>query len=458
MSVEPTRDWTVSDTPLQFAFESSRHLSAYQRDWELGRWDQLAAIDCDAYEPDSDAAFFALLVASANQVIGNRQRVCECIDYAMARGCSRYTAIQVLISGVHNLLGRARLAAGQNEAAGEQFRNAVKLGARQGRESLVAAARQEEERHQLELRQSEFGGDRQLANAVAGRAQRDPGTREPAILTYRQAPRELVESDSAPFILLDSKSLPRSGLHYMRKRFAEALGSRFSFCEWYQEPGCCGQRPCALTGFLRHRRSQHDPKVRLIKSHDFDLDDPVDEPAYCLRRVILVRDPVYILTSWFAFDQIEQHRDELTAFSIDTRKLQYSHEPEIVDSIYEILEDRFTPPAEQYLATWLNRHVEYIQRFTDKWIPSEESSSNPHVHVIDYTDIDSFVRSIFRELEGDSVAGMLEMDARGGPQEGETAFAPRTDPFRHRCNAIESYLRAHADEFSRAAAVLRAMS
>lgn len=446
MSAESTQDLAVSDTPLRAAFQSNQALSAYRRDWELGRWDQLARIDYTACESDADAAFLALIVGSANQALGNLHRVRGCIDFAMARGCSRYTAIQVLTSGVQNLLGRARLAAGRDDAAVKQFRGAVELGARQGRDSLTAAARLEEARDQLGLRQSESGVDRQVANTAASIEQRDPDTRAPVILTYRHAPKELVESESAPFVLLDSKSLPRSGLHYMRKRFAEALGDRFSFCEWYQEPGCCGQRPCALTGFLSHRRSRYEPTIRLVKSHDFELDDPKYETSYSLRHVIITRDPLYILTSWFALDQIDAHQKQIASAGIDVTKIYYSHEPELIAAIYELLEDQFVPPADSVLRVWLQARSKYIREFRDKWVRADPAGS-AYTHVVDYTQIDLFVRSTLEEIGELPRGGLMQS---GGPQEegaDVTKFAPRRDPFSHQCKAIEAYLRMHADAF-----------
>ncbi len=109
--------------------------------------------------------------------------------------------------------------------------------------------------------------------------------------------RDAEENVAPLYIQFDTKSLPRSGLHYMKRTFSKILDEYFSFCEWYQEPGCCKKMPCTLTGYSQQVEKTQTARLRLTKSHDFALDDPVFLPMFSLRRVILVRQPLHLLTS-----------------------------------------------------------------------------------------------------------------------------------------------------------------
>lgn len=75
--------------------------------------------------------------------------------------------------------------------------------------------------------------------------------------------------------------MPRSGHHLLEKLLEAALGERFGYCEFYQEPGCCRQFPCAK------------PSAALFmqKSHDFGLTDPL-WPAPIMKRIVQYRSPI----------------------------------------------------------------------------------------------------------------------------------------------------------------------
>lgn len=420
---------------LTDALRSSPVLADFKREWELGLWDQLATIDYRSYASSDDAALVALMVATANQALGNHEAVAQCVEFSLQHGCPTHLAIQVLASGVHNVLGRARLAAGSDDAAIRQFRASVEIGMRSGRVSLVAAARSQQQRYQMGINDDADTPDLSCRKkSQIGKA----SNHKPAQAIYRDAPRKLVQEGAAPFILLDSKSLPRAGLHYLRNRLEAELGSGFSFCEWYQEPGCCRCHPCALTGFMDYRRDQRRPAIRLIKSHDFELSDPIIEPHYSLRRLILKRDPLYVLTSWFALDQLHVCRSHLSAQGIKVEKLYLKHEPELLSAAYAILEKVFDPPASDELQHWLNLKVSYIIRFHAKWMTGRSHAPDEFIHVIDYDEIDGFVTNLLEEMCG-SEDHLAERVSRENPKE-DVPFMPRRDPFESRVGPISSYL------------------
>ena len=135
------------------------------------------------------------------------------------------------------------------------------------------------------------------------------------------------------FIYLDVKSLPRSGLHYMYDTLQGVLGPAFRFCEWYGEPGCCRQMPCALTclatpagpaqAMAQTQATADRPVLRLVKSHDLDLSDPDFAPRGALRRIVLLREPLSLLTSWWTLQILYHNAPLLAAHHIMIDKISY---------------------------------------------------------------------------------------------------------------------------------------
>ena len=438
---------------LAEALHSSSVLAYFKRDWELGVWDQLATIDYREYGSNEDAALVALVVATANQALGEMDRVRQCVEFSLEHGCSRQLVIQVLASGVHNTLGRARLAAGDQGAAVRQFHASAEIGSHPGRVSLIAAGRCQQQREQLHLDTEGRGLDHSPRGELSESSAVREAHRQGLQSFYREAPRRLVQDGAAPFILLDSKSLPRSGLHYLRARLEAELGERFSFCEWYQEPGCCGRQPCALTGFMEYRRDKHRSAVRLVKSHDFELTDPVIQPGYSIRRLVLKRDPLYILTSWFTLDQLASHKDILSSRGLNVEKIFLKHEPEVLSAAYQVLDEVFEPPSLEDLQNWLNRKASYIINFHDKWIGCSWRNQDPFVHVIDYGEIDSFVSRLLEEIGEEKPPMGTDRNSRASLT--EESFKPRQDPFETRVKPVSEYLRYFKEDFVGVAGQIR---
>lgn len=437
---------------LEEDLQQSGALAALRKDWELGRWERLAAVDPDAFNDPRTIQSAALIVAVANQQLGDHKQVRDLINRALSAGASRALAVSVLVSGVHNLLGRARSVGGDRGAAETQFRHSVAIGTDPGRRPLVAAARAGEQALQLGLKR--FGnGDLAFPN-VAPDQQIKPRAENYARLVdptsrYLDAPRILVEREAPPFVLLDSKSLPRSGLHYLKTALEKRLGDRFSFCEWYQEPGCCRGQPCKLTGFLEEQYRSHGPSVRLVKSHDFELNDRIVPTSFSLRRLVLKRDPLFILTSWFVLNQLLSHRECLRNAGIHMEKIWWQHEPAVLAMAYSILDENFHPPSQHELDAWLNQKTRYIQEFHKKWIYWQDSSTVPYVYVVDYVNLRYFLDRLLEELGCAEGNERPEADSQHFSNGKRQAFRPRGDPFSTPSRAITHFIQGEAERFRR---------
>ena len=88
-------------------------------------------------------------------------------------------------------------------------------------------------------------------------------------------------------ILIECKSTPRSGLHFLKNTLNDFLGKNFSFCERYNEPGCCKKFPCALSCFNDEAAKNQKSHLRLAKSHDFQINDRKIKTSEEKRLVIL---------------------------------------------------------------------------------------------------------------------------------------------------------------------------
>ena len=107
-------------------------------------------------------------------------------------------------------------------------------------------------------------------------------------VSFRKEPKN-VEAESCAIFL--SKSLPRSGHHFLVKLLRAYFGQQFAYCEFYVPRNCCKKMPCSQP-FNKARSNRYF----LQKSHDFDLSDPVD-PAQ--RYFVEYRHPIPRIQSNF---------------------------------------------------------------------------------------------------------------------------------------------------------------
>lgn len=102
-------------------------LACSRAQWQLGDWTGLAAISHDTVKHHPDRAKLALMVAAGHQALGNADEARRYTRLAMAWGCGKKIASQMLISGVHNTLGRAAVAGGLETRAVRHFESAISV-------------------------------------------------------------------------------------------------------------------------------------------------------------------------------------------------------------------------------------------------------------------------------------------------------------------------------------------
>lgn len=260
-------------------------------------------------------------------------------------------------------------------------------------------------------------------------------------------------SQRIPFLLIDSKSIPRSGIHFLSFSLSQILGRQFSFCEWYQEVGCCKSMPCALTGFAEQAQKTQSFRLRLLKSHDHELIDPVYETGQYTRRLILLREPLYTLTSWFVLDQLKAHRQELAKNGILLTKIYFCHEQEVIHSALRCLDEFFRPPTLDELHEWLRTKEKYFIGFMKKWVEPLMHEACAFSSVVCYENLPCYVRGLleqYREFLDSQVQAELDANLTRIA----TDFRPRGNAFTTPSKTLKEYFREHESLFFTAAAHL----
>jgi len=137
-----------SSTPVVFdesLFERSR------TQWHFGDWTTLASLQRETIQNHPARAKLALLAAAGHLQQGNSQAAREFIRLAQDWGCSKKLISQILISGVHNSLGRAASVSGQAQRGLEHFQSAIQAGSAQSEVRLLTQARVNQQLNQLGL-------------------------------------------------------------------------------------------------------------------------------------------------------------------------------------------------------------------------------------------------------------------------------------------------------------------
>lgn len=425
--------------------------------WQFGDWQSIAQLSLDTLQHHPDRAKLALLAAAGRLQTGKDDEARQYIRLAQDWGVSKRLVIQILIAGVHNSLGRMAAIGGRPQRALQHFHNAISIGTPGSAIDLVASARAKHELEALGLIPGSQGRLQQLQASAdlveqAGKPVNAAATLRPvsdAHEFYLKLSRSRGRQ-SLPFLLIDSKSLPRSGLHYLKNTLGRIFGEHFSFCEWYQETGCCKKMPCTLTGFATYAQESRQLRIRLIKSHDFELDDPNYPTTPHLRRLILIRDPLYILTSWFAMDQLESNRTTLAQHGINVEKIWLAHEQEVLDPAYRLLDERFEPPPLAQLTEWLEKKSQYIIGFMDKWVKPGLEQPDSQTQVIRYEDINHYIKSLADEF-GPYMTSERRVTFRQEMKLTERRFKKREDPFRVPSEKLSYYIKSHSAIFEAAA-------
>lgn len=93
--------------------------------WRFADWDSLCKITRTILEYHPDRATLALLAAAAHFHRTDVEAVREYVGLAQKWGCSKQVVAQMLLAGVHDTLGRAAAASGQELRALSHFEAAV---------------------------------------------------------------------------------------------------------------------------------------------------------------------------------------------------------------------------------------------------------------------------------------------------------------------------------------------
>lgn len=193
--------------------------------------------------------------------------------------------------------------------------------------------------------------------------------------------------------LVESRSLPRSGHHFLRHLLEQACGEQFSYCEGYQEPGCCKNSPCSVAAYWHYAREHHQPHLRLLKSHDFALADANFTPPPAMVRLIQVRKPLELLASWLELEQLTLNRELLKSASIAVERVFLYHEAEVLEEAWRVIDDHGTVMTAEQAETWLAAKVSYVQSFLQKWLPQAllfpfGGRASGGTYVLRYTDLE----------------------------------------------------------------------
>lgn len=192
--------------------------------------------------------------------------------------------------------------------------------------------------------------------------------------------------------LIESKSLPRSGHHFLKNLLQSQLKNKFSYCEGYAEPGCCKTSPCINDAYWNYSKKNNVSHLRLIKSHDFDLEDKTFDPLPGVYRFIQVREPIEILVSWLELQQLFINKDLLHRNNVSINRIMLYHEPELIDASWELIDASGTVHSNSEAEEWLSLKSKYMISFLNKWLPlsyplNTTKLSDSGNYILNYTDL-----------------------------------------------------------------------
>lgn len=446
--------------------------------WQMGEWETLTALAEQPLDDYPERAKLALLAAVGFAQSGNMTQARHYARKAQVWGCARELLARVLIGGVYNSLGRAASLNGEENRAAAFFETSIATVSPRDDAKVLGRARNIREKARLgQLPEAAklIGEDlQQVQGTVPGPdALQSLDKRLQVIeaqLTVRQKKSDtsftaqFVPEDVAYFRsyfsdgkmdrdmprLLEVKSLPRSGLHFLKSCLQTVLGARFSFCEWYLEPGCCRRQPCALARPALADENPDHPRLRMIKSHDFEQTDQAYLTPPGIQRLVLLRDPMMILTSWWMLEELNRHAASLRENGLNPQQLFYLHERSALKRAYELVAERFVPLPEGHLERWLKAKTTYAGRFLEKWTREEI----PGTTVLKYEDLPEFILRFF-ERPGLSLSAIEQEALNRLQRETLSRFAGRTTPFDAPVAQVAEVLKHHAGAFRQAAETIR---
>ena len=175
--------------------------------------------------------------------------------------------------------------------------------------------------------------------------------------------------DLPALTLVDCKSLPRSGHHHLKRLLQESHQGSFSHCEKYQEPGCCKTSPCRADAYWSYARDHGRDHLRLVKSHDFQLDDPVFQTMPGWMRLIQIRQPRHLLISWLELHHIQLNQEMLYHNGVPSSRIYLYHEKALLSSAWKLIDESGIILTIAEAKEWLKSKELYIIGFLEKWLP-----------------------------------------------------------------------------------------
>jgi hypothetical protein len=156
-NVAPDADSTVAAS--QIDHEETQNVVPYDEtllersrtQWQFGDWESLTKLERDTLQHHPDRAKLALLAAAGHLQQDNNQEARQFTRLAQEWGCSKRLISQILISGVHNSLGRAASVSGQAHRALQHFQSSIQAGAANSEVRLLTEARVNQQLTQLGL-------------------------------------------------------------------------------------------------------------------------------------------------------------------------------------------------------------------------------------------------------------------------------------------------------------------
>jgi hypothetical protein len=248
--------------------------------------------------------------------------------------------------------------------------------------------------------------------------------------------------------LVEGRSLPRSGHHYLKSLLGKACGDHFSYCEGYQEPGCCRTSPCQVAAYWHFARDRRQPHLRLLKSHDFHLKDATFEPPLGMVRLVQVRRPLHALVSWLELEQLNENRQLLQQASLALERIYLYHEAEVLEEAWRLIDQAGVVMTSEQVSEWLNRKVRYVVGFLQKWLPLAKPF--PFGHRLSGGNVLLRYEDLGRSQELLESFGLARLDEEHG-----LAFTPRhLDVMQRRSARVAELIQAHRRELEEAEAVV----
>ncbi len=111
----------------EFVAYDENLLERSRTQWQFGDWESLAKLQRNSLQHHPDRAKLALLAAAGHIQLGDTNAARQFTRLAQDWGCSKKLISQLLISGVHNSLGRAAAISNQEQRAIKHFECSVAI-------------------------------------------------------------------------------------------------------------------------------------------------------------------------------------------------------------------------------------------------------------------------------------------------------------------------------------------